>query len=135
MTCILVVEHEEEIRELIVEVLREEGLEIIEAHSAEAAIKLLEHCNLRLIVTDISLPGRSDGIDLAMAARRGRPKIPVIFISGLPWKLVEASQALHDPTAFLQKPFPFRALLDNIKRLSSGDWVPLTPSPIAQCAL
>ncbi len=128
MTCILVVEHEHEVRELIVEVLRDEGFHIIEAHSADAAMKLLELSSLRLIVTAISLPGPCDGIALAMAARRACPGIPVIFISGQPWKLVEASRALHDATAFLQKPFYFRALLNDIERLSGAEWVPPTPS-------
>ena len=63
MTCILVVEDETEIREMLVEVLRNEGFQIVEAATADAAIELLDIASLRLVVTDINLPGRRDGID------------------------------------------------------------------------
>jgi DNA-binding response OmpR family regulator len=119
MTCIMVVEDECPIREMIVEVLCEEGFQIIEASSADVAVELLELSSLRLIVTDINLPGMRNGIDLAIAARKVRPGIPVIFISGRPMNLVDASQALPNPTSFLLKPFTFQALLENIKRLAS----------------
>ena len=65
MTCIMVVEAESPIREMIVEVLYEEGFQIIEASSADVAVELLELSSLRLIVTDINLPGMRNGIDLA----------------------------------------------------------------------
>ena len=71
---------------MIVEVLCEEGFQIIEAPSADAALELLKSSSLRLIVTDINLPGMRDGIDPAIAARTIKPEIPVIFISGRPMK-------------------------------------------------
>ena len=121
MTCIMVVEDEGPIREMIVEVLGEEGFQIIEAPSADDAVGLLELSSLRLIVTDINLPGMRDGIDLAIAARKVRPGIPVIFISGRIMKLEDASQALTNPTSFLLKPFTFRALIEDIRRLTSAN--------------
>ena len=121
MTCIMVVEDEGPIREMIVEVLCEEGFQIIEAPSADAAVELLELSGLRLIVTDINLPGMRDGIDLAIAARKIRPGIPVIFISGRPMKLQDASQAITHPTSFLLKPFPFQALIEDIERLAGAN--------------
>ena len=121
MTCIMVVEDEGSIREVIVEVLCEEGFQIIETPSADDAVELLELSSLRLIVTDINLPGMRDGIDLAIAARKVRPGIPVIFISGRPMKLVDASQALSNPTSFLLKPFRFQALIEDIRRLTGAN--------------
>lgn len=118
MTCIMVVEDEGSIREMIVEVLTEEGFKIIEAPSADAAVDLLELSSLRLIVTDINLPGQRNGIDLALAARDVRPGIPVIFISGRPMNLADASQALTTPASFLLKPFTFQALIKDIERLA-----------------
>jgi two-component system cell cycle sensor histidine kinase/response regulator CckA len=121
MICVMVVEDEGPIREMIVEVLCEEGFQIIEAPSADAAVELLELPSLRLIVTDINLPGMRDGIDLAIAARNVRPGIPVIFISGRPMKLVDASQAITNPTSFLLKPFTFQALIEDIERLAGAN--------------
>lgn len=121
MTCIMVVEDEDPIREMIVEVLCEEGFQIIEAPSADAALELLKSSSLRLIVTDINLPGMRDGIDLAIAARTIKPEIPVIFISGRPMNFADASQALTKPTSFLLKPFTFRALIEDIERLAGAN--------------
>ena len=121
MTCIMVVEDEGPIREMIVEVLYEEGFQIIEAPSADDAVELPGLSSLRLIVTDINLPGMRNGIDLAIAAREVRPGIPVIFISGRPTNLVDASQALTNPTSFLLKPFTFQALIVDIERLEGAN--------------
>ena len=117
MTCILVVEDESEIRDMLVEVLRDEGFQIVEAASADAAVELLDLASLGLVVTDINLPGRRDGIDLALAARRAHPGIPVVFMSGRPTKLAQA-HTLSDPAAFLQKPFSFSTLVCAVERLS-----------------
>jgi DNA-binding response OmpR family regulator len=117
MACILVVEDEGEIREMIAEFLRDEGFDIVEAITADAAVALLELDDLRLIVTDINLPGRLDGINLACAARRRYPSIPVVFISGRSATLEDA-HVLGNPAAFLQKPFSFQTLLGNIQRLA-----------------
>jgi DNA-binding response OmpR family regulator len=113
MTRNLVVEDEDDIREMIVEVIRDEGFEIVEAASADAAVGLLDLEGLGLVVTDINLPGRPDGIDLAFAARAAQPGIPVIFMSGRPGKLEEANR-VTDPVGFLAKPFNFTRLVENI---------------------
>jgi DNA-binding response OmpR family regulator len=117
MTCILVVEDESDIREALVEVLRDAGFQIVEAATADAATALLDFKGLSLIVTDINLPGRLNGIDLAVAARHARPGIPVIFISGRATNLEEA-HVLGDPAAFLLKPFNFRTLVGDVQRMA-----------------
>ena len=69
MSSVLVVENERGFREVLVEVLHEEGYSILEAPSADAAVDLLGTSSVRLIVTDVNLPGRLSGIDLAIKAR------------------------------------------------------------------
>jgi DNA-binding NtrC family response regulator len=116
MACVLVVEDESAIREILVDTIRDAGFEIVEAASADVAVQLLELTRLQLVVTDINLPGNLNGIDLAFAARKSRPDIPVIFMSGLP-AMLEKAQTLGGPTAFLQKPFNLQLLMDEICRL------------------
>lgn len=116
MTSVLVVEDESEVREILMEFLHEAGFEVFEAATADAAVPLLESERPRLLVTDINLPGRLDGMDLAFAARRIDHCIPLIFISGRPAKLAE-SRGFADPAAFLLKPFSFATLLGSIERL------------------
>jgi DNA-binding response OmpR family regulator len=119
MTCILIVEDEGDIRELLVEFIRDDtGFEIVEATTADAAVQLLELEGLRLIVTDINLPGRLDGIDLALVARESHPEIPVIFMSGRP-AMLEKARSLFNPALFFEKPFSLTTLLRDVHRLAT----------------
>jgi CheY-like chemotaxis protein len=117
MADIMVVEDERDIREMLGEALRDAGYEVVEAATAEAAVQMLGSENLRLIVTDINLPGRLNGIDLAVAARQFHPDIPVIFVSGRPANLL-AAHVVGNPVAFLQKPFSFPTLIEHVRRLA-----------------
>jgi DNA-binding response OmpR family regulator len=117
MVCVMVVEDEADIREMLVEVLIDEGFEIVEAATADAAIELLQPERVRLVLSDINLPGTLDGIALAKAARERSPSIPVIFISGRPAKLEDA-RVIGDPVAFLQKPFSLTRLVADVQRLA-----------------
>jgi CheY-like chemotaxis protein len=116
MSCIMVVEDEHDIREVLVEVLSDEGFNIVEAETADAALPLLHREGIRLIVTDINLPGSIDGIALAKAARERLPSIPIVFISGRPGKLHDA-RVVGDPSVFLQKPFSLQGLVSDVQRL------------------
>jgi DNA-binding response OmpR family regulator len=116
MSFIMVVEDERDIRDVLVEVLTDEGFDILAAETADAALPLLHREKVRLIVTDINLPGAIDGIALARAARERQPSIPIVFISGRPGKLHDAG-AVGDPSVFLQKPFSLRGLVSDVQRL------------------
>jgi CheY-like chemotaxis protein len=118
LSSVLVVEDEGDFREVLVEVLHEEGYSTLEAPSADDAVDLLVTSSVRLIVTDINLPGRLSGIDLVIKARDICPDIPVIFISGRLGTLADAYTAVHDPMAFLLKPFPIAALLERVAGLA-----------------
>jgi DNA-binding response OmpR family regulator len=118
MTCILLVEDEFPIREILVEVIGDAGFQIVEAASADIAVKLLKLEGLGLIVTDINLPGRLSGIDLALLARASHPDIPIIFISGRP-VMLEQARAVCTPAVYLQKPFSLTTLVGDIQRLAS----------------
>jgi DNA-binding response OmpR family regulator len=118
VVCVMIVEDEADIREMLVEVLTDEGFDTVEAATADAAIKLLQLERVRLVLSDINLPGTLDGIALAKAARERSPSIPVIFISGRPAKLVDA-RVIGDPVAFLQKPFSLTRLVADVQRLAA----------------
>jgi CheY-like chemotaxis protein len=62
----LVVDDEELLRLFAAGLLEDHGFEVIEAENAAAALRVLEsHRDVRLLFTDIQMPGRSDGMDLA----------------------------------------------------------------------
>jgi DNA-binding response OmpR family regulator len=120
MSCIMVVEDEDDIRNFLVEVLTDAGFDIVYAETGDAALQLLQKEDVRLVVTDINLPGHLDGIGLATAARQRHPGIPLVFISGRPTKLLDA-WVLEDPAAFLQKPFSFNTLVTAVNGFTRAD--------------
>lgn len=111
MASVIVVEDEEEFRTYLSEVLAYAGFATIDAESADSAASLLQQQpDIQLLVTDIDLPGKLDGVALANVVRQSHPDMPVIFISGQPMRLREAWM-LDGPTAFFHKPFSFNMLL------------------------
>src|SRR5258706_10998257 len=73
---ILVIEDDRDVRELALTVLEEAGYRVLEAASGDDAYRLLlAHPDLRIdaLFTDVVMPGRFDGIDIANAARELRP--------------------------------------------------------------
>jgi CheY-like chemotaxis protein len=82
---ILIVEDEFLIRLTLVEALAEDGFDVAEAATGAEALDQLHHDQaIALLLTDIQLPGGTDGLGLAQAARQANPDLPVIFVTGRP---------------------------------------------------
>ena len=90
---ILVVEDDLLIRMILAEMLRDEGYDVVEAESGDAAVPLLDD-GVALLITDMQMPGSLDGQGLARQARLTRPALPVIFTSGR--RLGAAPASPHD---------------------------------------
>jgi len=107
---ILVVDDDAAVRCVTVECLREAGYRVAEAGSGSAALALLERddrCDL--VVMDHVMPGLS-GKDTVRLARRARPELKVLFLSGYAaWE--EAGGDI-----WLQKPFKTQALAEAVTR-------------------
>ncbi len=82
---VLFVEDEDFIRLIVVETLVEAGFKVTEARNGEAALALLrERCGFDLLLTDVHMPGRFSGIDVALQVRALWPETPVVFVTGRP---------------------------------------------------
>src|SRR5688572_16956971 len=80
---VLVVEDEFLIRQYALQMVDEAGFEAIEAANADDAIRILEGRNdIRIVFTDIQMPGSIDGLKLAHAIRDRWPPIKLIVTSG-----------------------------------------------------
>jgi two-component system cell cycle sensor histidine kinase/response regulator CckA len=94
--------------------LKELGLQVLEASSAEEALALVEDLNAQvdLLVTDVVLPGLT-GVKLAEKLRLRAPKLRVVVSSGyLGMESESNNAALQVPdTMFLPKPFTGRQLM------------------------
>jgi two-component system, cell cycle sensor histidine kinase and response regulator CckA len=120
---ILLVEDEEVVRLMLIEVLKTEGYNVLDARNGNDAFNLAErHPHpIDLLVTDMTMPGFS-GWELARRLGATRPGLPVLFISGYTDHEAARWGKLDQPTEFLQKPFPLdsflvkaRQILDNVK--------------------
>ncbi len=84
-TRILFVEDEDLIRLIVSEILVEAGIEVTEASNGEAALALLQTWDgFDLLLTDVHMPGRFSGVDVARYMRSLRPEMPVVFVTGRP---------------------------------------------------
>ena len=102
---VLVVEDEEDVREVVTRSLRDAGYHVLEAASGEAALHLLNGQNrIDLLLTDVVLKGIS-GRELAARVTQDQPDLPVIFISGYTDGEIARRGLLHPDAAFVQKPF------------------------------
>lgn len=82
---VLVVEDEALVRLVAVTHLTDQGFSVTEAASAAAAVVVLQaDSSVRLVFSDIQMPGEMDGVDLARWIARERPEVKVLLTSGRP---------------------------------------------------
>ena len=113
---ILVVDDEPLIRINLADFFEDEGFTVFEADSADAAIAVLDaHPSIRIVLTDVQMPGSMDGVRLAHHIRERFPPTLLVVASGAV-KLTAAQLPAH--TMFVAKPFDPRFVLDEINRLS-----------------
>lgn len=113
---ILVVEDEEALRSILVKQLGYLGYRVSEAPSGAAAVSMLEDGQaFDLIITDVVMPGVVQGPELAREARRLRPEIPVLFMSGYPREIVETRANLQWQDNYLMKPIRLAALAEAVR--------------------
>ncbi|MGI4731805.1 MAG: response regulator [Janthinobacterium lividum] len=113
---ILVVDDEPLIRINLADFFEDEGFEVFEAESADAAIAVLEkHPAIRIVLTDVQMPGSMDGVKLAHHVRDRFPPTLLVVASGA---VRVTPEQLPTRTMFIAKPFDPRFVLDEIDRLS-----------------
>ncbi len=114
---ILVVEDEFLIRLTLVEALGDEGYTVLEAESGDAALPMLENGGaIRLLLTDIQLPGSLNGRALATEIRQRIPNLPVIFMTGRPDQDADAPSPLD---VVIAKPYTLDDICIAAKQLLS----------------
>jgi CheY-like chemotaxis protein len=108
---VLVVDDDEEVREIFASVLSDEGYAIITAGSAAEALSVLDQ-RVDLMLTDIRMPG-GDGFSLARAARKRFERLQIVYVSG--W--VEFLPPDHELGPLLTKPVRADTLCRAVRQL------------------
>jgi putative two-component system response regulator len=99
------VDDESSVRRLIAGILAKAGHRVLQAGSAQEAMRALETEDVALVVSDINMPGSISGLELIDALRASRPSLPIILVTG---SIDESSlqEALDRGAAgFITKPF------------------------------
>ena len=103
MPAVLIVEEEPLVRMGAVNIIGDAGFAVIEAASADEAIRILEcRGDVRVVFTDIHMPGSMDGLKLAHAVRNRWPPIKIIVTLG---RELIAEQDLTEGGRFFAKPY------------------------------
>jgi CheY-like chemotaxis protein len=115
--AVLVVEDEPLLRAYVCDVLGQSGFDVVEAFNAEEAMEQLasEEKPICAMVSDVAMPGKFDGFELARRAREEYPRVGVVLISGV-----------HDPrdiyiplgVRFLSKPVRVHTLLRLVREVA-----------------
>jgi CheY-like chemotaxis protein len=115
---VLVVEDESLVRMVALEAIKVAGFRAYAAANADEAISILERqCDIRVVFTDINMPGSMDGIRLAHCVRDRWPSLQFIVTSALS-KFRDAE--LPRGSVFVSKPYLPVQIIRNIEKLSEA---------------
>lgn len=111
---ILVVDDEENIRQLYKEELTEEGYEVYLAGSGEEAIILVEQVQPDLVTLDVRMPGM-DGIEVLRALKEKKRDLPMIMCTAYPE--YKHNFGVWASDAYVVKSTDLKELKDTIKKV------------------
>src|SRR6187455_3791092 len=119
---VLVVDDEEDIRDLVSGVLQDEGYSVRSAGDSSAALDAIKDRRPSMVLLDVWLQGsRLDGLQLLQEIKRRDPTIPVLMISGH-GNLDTAVAAVREGAVdFIEKPFEAERLIYLVDRATETD--------------
>ena len=112
---VLVVEDDALSHCIVAASLRRRGFDIVSAKSAAEAIRILQlDHGIKLVFSDVVMPGKMDGIALRDWVHHNRPGLPVILGSA---DASKTSPPMHEESVFFVKPYNIEAVAARIRDL------------------
>ncbi|KAB2941360.1 MAG: response regulator [Hyphomicrobium sp.] len=112
---VLVVEDEPLVRDYVSDILGQSGFDVVEAATGEEALSRLAEGGVCAVVSDVAMPGRLNGFELARRVREESPRTGVVLVSGV----LEPSKAhLPGGVRFLTKPVKASTLLRLVREVA-----------------
>jgi CheY-like chemotaxis protein len=112
---VLLVEDNPEVRKVARLLLTDLGYPVLEAENALEAADMIENIpDITILLSDIVMPGGMDGAALARFARRFRPAMRIVLVSGYAKGLEDDDAEIHG-FRFLPKPFTREALAQALR--------------------
>ena len=117
-TTILVVEDDPDVRALVVELIAGWGYRVLSAVDGATALAVLDrNPSIRLMFSDVVMPGKLGGGELAERARRLRPDLKVLLTSGFIEHPAVRPAPIDGSAAFIAKPYRPTELAAQIRRI------------------
>jgi CheY-like chemotaxis protein len=116
---VLLVEDDDDNRELMGEVLETAGFVVTSAASGAEGLRRLADSAIDVVVTDVGMPGMG-GLEMARAAKQISPRVPVVVVTGWAERDDIARARGHDVDAVLVKPVEPDALTATVNELVTG---------------
>jgi two-component system, cell cycle sensor histidine kinase and response regulator CckA len=116
--CVLLVEDEEPLRELVRCILESFGYSVIDAANGRRALEIWKQHRdkIDLLLTDIVMPEGMTGRDLAETLKQDKPSLRVLFSSGYSSDIIGKDFVLADGVNFLQKPYNPQTLAETVRQ-------------------
>lgn len=114
---VLLVEDEPLVRKLNIDILEDAGFRVVDANDADEAFEILKRRSdqVRVVLTDVDMPGSMNGFEFARLVSQGWPAARVLVISG---KTGPAPGDLPPTGAFLAKPYRPNVLVERIRAMT-----------------
>jgi len=120
---VLLVEDEILISNMVADCLTASGFTVHEVTTADEALRYINSgANIDILFTDVNLPGKMNGAELASQVRRMRPEMPIVYASGR-YKLSDISP-LVPRSLFMAKPFDPADVCALLSRLTGANASP-----------
>ncbi|MCB0191997.1 MAG: response regulator [Anaerolineae bacterium] len=113
---VLLVEDDFGVRQMVGDTLRAHGYRVLVAEEPETALLLAaaHEAPIHLLLTDVIMP-QMNGRELYQRLAAQRAGLKVLFMSGYTHNVIAPHEVLQEDTAFLQKPFAIRGLLQKVR--------------------
>jgi PAS domain S-box-containing protein len=122
---VLVVEDDADVRAYSCETLAELGYTVLSAESGAAALHLLDaHPDIRVLFTDIGLPGGMNGRQLSDEVRKRRPDLKVLFTTGYARNAIVHDGRLDPGVELITKPFTQATLAEKLRDIIDAKCTP-----------
>ncbi len=116
---VLLVEDDDDNRELMSEVLESAGHVVMTAASGAEGLRKLSETSVDVVVTDVGMPGIG-GLEVARAAKKIAPTVPVVVVTGYTEREDITRARGHEVDAVLVKPIDPDSLTNAITQVMKG---------------
>lgn len=126
MARVLIVDDEIEIREVLKDMLKEEGFDVLEAANGDEAYTLYSQHEIDVVILDLIMP-KKDGIKSIIDLTRDFQDVRIIVMSGGGLEQLNMAKRFGAQYVF-SKPFRMKEMMDTVHALAAQKRAPLPTS-------